>query len=192
MSAAVSWSAASVSFGEGLDAQLRRRSVSAALEWRPLDDLTTTLALGAAIDGDLTLDAEGTRHTLGPGPVGSLGVGYRLVAGDGWVPFVLIGGTLSATSGLTEPDASRLTALDLRASVTLGEVFLDRLAPYLALRGFGGPIFWHLGGADRVGSDRYHVQLAGGLLVVTPNLDAFFEIAPFGERSFTTGIATAF
>jgi hypothetical protein len=163
--------------------------LSAAFEWRALDDLTLTVAAGAALDGEVRL--AGTRHAIGPGPVGSLGVAYRLLAGEGWEPFLLLGGSLSATTAMDDR-AARLTAVDLRASLTVGEVFLDHLAPYLALRGFGGPIFWQIDGAAVVGSDRTHVQVAAGALVTTGRVDAFFEVAPLGERAFTTGLAAAF
>lgn len=197
MSAAASWSAASVRFGDGLDATLRRRSASAALEWRALESLTLTIVAGAAIDGDVTFEdslVRPSRATIGPGPVGSLGVAYRIFEGAGWEPFVLLGGSASASSAVTSrgPEEARLTAVDVRVSVTVGEVFLDHLAPYLALRGFGGPIFWELEEASVTGSDRTHFQLGLGGLVTTGDVDAFFEIAPLGERAVTTGIAVSF
>lgn len=179
-------------FGEGLDGELRRRSLSAGFEWRALDDLTLAIAAGAALDGDLAV--AGRRHEIGAGPVGSLGVAYRLLDGEGWEPFLLVGGTFSATTARTTrgDEDGRLTAVDLRASLTVGEIFFDRLAPYVALRAFGGPIFWEHAGAGRTGSDRTHVQVGFGGLVTTGVVDAFVEIAPLGERALSTGLAVAF
>ena len=168
------------------EAALRRRAVSAAVEHRLFDDLTLTAGAGASIGGDVTI--AGTRHDLGPGPLGLVGAAYRILDGDGWEPFLLFSGAFSVSTVVSERAprddlASRLTALDLRAGLTAGEVFGDAVAPYATLRAFGGPILWQA--VEPSGSDKYHFQLGLGLLVTAGILDAFIEVVPLGERAAT-------
>ncbi len=199
VAASMTWSATRLAFSgdDSFDADSARRATAASFEWRALDGLTLTAGVGAAIDGRLTVD--GVRSDLGAGPLGTVGVAYRIVDGEGWVPFVLAGGTLSASSvgthtrffdGRTED--ARLTAVDMRASITVGEVFANALVPYVTARGFGGPIFWTRDGADVVGSDKFHYQLGAGLLVTAGWFDAYLELVPLGERAAIFGAGTTF
>jgi hypothetical protein len=196
ISSTLSASATDVRFGGNLDAALRRRALSAALEYRVADEWTLSLAGGASLGGDLRV--QDVRHALGPGPLASLAASYRILDGrDRFLPFLLFGIAGSVSTVVTEADRdpgarARMTALDFRAALTAGKVFLDALAPYLVLRGFGGPIFWKLAGADVTGSDRYHFQLGGGALVTAGVFDAFVEVVPLGERAATVGAAVSF
>jgi hypothetical protein len=144
--------------------------------------------------GDVAVGGE--RFDLGFGPVGVLAVSYRVLPGEGWEPFVLFSGAASVSTVETTSqrtlDEARMTAIDARVAVTAGEVFADTIAPYASLRGFGGPVFWTIGGADVTGGDRYHFQLGVGLLVTAGVFDAFFEVMPLGERSLSAGGAFAF
>jgi hypothetical protein len=159
-----------------------------------LDDLTLTAGVGASLGGDLRI--LGQRHRLGPGPVGLIGAAYRILDGKGWEPFLLFGGAFSMSSVRTERvndgASARLFPIDARFSLTAGEVFLDRIAPYLTVRGFGGPVSWSLDGQDLTGGDKYHFQVGGGLLVTAGVVDAFFELIPLGERAAVFGGAVAF
>ncbi|MCA9618054.1 MAG: hypothetical protein KC731_03470 [Myxococcales bacterium] len=194
MAASTTFSATTIIFGDQLEAKIRRRAVAASFEYRVLDDLTLTLGGGASLGGGL--DLRGLRYDFGPGPVGTLGAGYRLLDGDGWEPFLLLGGAFSGstvpTTRMSDGARERLSALDLRFSVTAGETFLDTLVPYVTLRGFGGPVLWRVGQFDLNGTDKYHFQLGAGLLVTSGIIDAFFEIVPLGERAAVFGGAVAF
>lgn len=179
-------------FGDD-EAALRRRSISAAAEHRLFDDLTITAGAGVSIGGDLIIG--GVRHDLGPGPLGLVAAAYRLLDGDGWEPFLLFSGAFSFSTVVSQRAPhddldSRLTALDLRAGLTAGEVFGDAIAPYATVRAFGGPILWQA--VESSGTDKYHFQLGLGLLATAGVLDAFVEIVPVGERAATFGIATQF
>lgn len=199
VAASMTWSATRLAFSgdDSFDADSRRRAAAASFEWRVLDGLTLTAGAGAAIDGRLTVD--GVRSDLRAGPLGTLGVAYRIVEGEGWVPFVLAGGTLSASSVPTHTrfddgrsEHARLSAIDMRASITVGEVFANTLVPYVVARGFGGPIFWTRDEADVLGTDKFHYQLGGGLLVTAGWLDAYLELVPLGERAAIFGAGTTF
>ncbi len=177
-----------------MESTLRRVATSVAGEYRLTDDWTLTAGVGVSIAGDLTIGPE--RYALGPGPLGVLGASYRVVAPDGWIPFVMLSGAGSVSSSETIADAggeeARWTAIDFRVAVVVGEVFADTFAPYAAIRGFGGPIFWERGGIDVNGTDRYHYAVGLGALVTAGWMDAFFEVVPIGERSLNVGAAITF
>jgi hypothetical protein len=176
------------------EGELRRRAISAALEYRVADAWTLSFGGGASIGGDLVV--EGVRHRFGPGPVASFAASYQILDGQEELPFLLFGTALSGSTVLSEADPNaaeaRFTAIDVRASLTVGKLFLDALAPYATVRGFGGPIFWELNGETVGGTDKYHFQLGAGFLVTAGVVDAFFEIVPLGERAVTVGAAMAF
>jgi hypothetical protein len=177
-------------------AALRRRALSAAFEMRLADAWTLSAGAGASLGGYLTVN--GLRHDLEPGPVGSLAGAYRILDGrEEHLPFLLFGVAFSGSTVVSEAsDASatraRLTALDFRASLTVGKVFLDALAPYATVRGFGGPIFWELDGQTVGGTDQYHFQVGAGAIVTAGIIDAFVEVIPLGERAVTVGGAVSF
>ena len=182
------------------DVALRRRGLVASLEYRLADDWTLSAGGGVTLGGDLLV--AGDRYDIDVGPVGQAGVAYRVLDGDGWEPFLLLGASFAASTAVTSgpisgPGAGQstdesLSALDARFSLTLGETFGQVIAPYITLRGFGGPIFWTLDGADVTGSDKRHFQFGGGLIASTGLLDAYVEIIPLGERSASFGAAVAF
>jgi hypothetical protein len=194
VSASATWSATTIVFGERLEADLRRRSVAGAFEYRVLDELTLVGGIGASFGGDIRFLGE--RHELLPGPVGTAGAAYRILAGTGWEPFVLFGGAFSVSSVGTRSDAdddeSTFTAIDARFSLTVGETFLNSLVPYLTVRGFGGPANWSVDGVDLTGSDKFHFQVGGGLLATSGVVDAFIELIPLGERAAVFGGAISF
>jgi hypothetical protein len=189
---ALVWASTEVVFGTpdgDVEAELRRFAATASLEYRIDGDWTITAGAGASLGGDVVV--AGVRHELGPGPVGVLGAGYRVLDGDGWEPFFLLGLSAAVSSVATEPDA-RFTGVDVRAALTLGEVFLDAVAPYATVRGFGGPIFWELGGEAVRGSDKWHFQVGAGVLVTAGWIDAWLELVPLGERALSVGTGVSF
>lgn len=96
------------------------------------------------------------------------------------------------TRGTLSLEEARLSAIDARVALTVGEVFADTFAPYATLRGFGGPVLWERAGMELNGSDKYHYAVGVGALVTSGSVDAFLEIVPLGERSLNTGIALSF
>ncbi len=174
---------------------LRRRSASVALERQIAKSWTLQIAGGASIDGDIVESDTAVRHVLKPGPIAVVGAAYRILDGHGQLPFMLFGVALSFASTKTEStvsdESARLSALDARASFTIGKLFGGVIAPYGAVRAFGGPVFWQRGGEHVIGGDVYHFQIGAGLLATTGRVDGFFELMPAGERSATVGVALA-
>ena len=66
------------------------------------------------------------------------------------------------------------------------------MSPYAAARVFGGPILWSEGDEHRLGTDRYHVQIAGGVSLRLGPVDVFAEGAPLGERSLSAGLGVSY
>lgn len=113
---------------------------------------------------------------------GTLGVqGSYLAAYDSPDhPFLAF--TFSASGSITDADYS---SFDGRIGATAGKA-ISRFVPYVALRLFGGPVFYN----DASGGDRYHVTIGAGSVVRLPaNLDATLEVMPLGERSIAVGVS---
>ncbi len=190
------FSSTEVRFDNGFEATLERRAVSGALEYQALEWMSLRASVGVALTGDLSDERE--QHDLGAGPFGQLGASFTVVDGRDDLPFVVLGITLSSSHAsaverrLADAPSVGFTALDLRASAALGKLFWNTLGPYLGARAFGGPIWWQQDGVGTLGTDRYKYQFGAGALVTTGRLDAFFEVAPFGERAATFGAAGSF
>lgn len=193
IASAYSLVATDVTFSNDEGAELRRRAVTLGLERRLGDAWAIQLTGGASLGGDIEVGSE--RYELTPGWLASLSGSYRVLDGDGYAPFVLVGLAVGASSVVAErgeEDAS-FTATDVRASATVGKLFWGAVAPFASVNAFGGPIFWERGGEDVTGSDDYHFQLGGGLLVTAEGIwSAFAEIVPLGERALRFGASFAF
>jgi hypothetical protein len=186
-------SASTLVFDGEREADIRRRAIALGIEYQPAPEWTVTGGAGVSLGGDLHLS--GVRHAFGPGPVLTVGGAYRLLDGAGpYLPFLLFGMAASVSTVATESSTqqARLTAVDVRASLTVGKLFLRTFAPYAALRGFAGPVFWRLGDEDLRGSDRHHFAIALGAIATTGVVDAFVEVSPLGERSATVGASVSF
>jgi len=101
-------------------------------------------------------------------------------------------GSSVPTSRLGAAAGERLSALDFRASLTVGKLIGEVVAPYLTARGFGGPVFWRYADRDVTGSDQNHYQVGAGLLSAGSWLDAYVEIVPLGERAVAMGLSASF
>lgn len=181
--------------GREAEGELSHRMVSAFVEWRPTRRLGVSLGGGAMLGGRVTMQwPRGVeRGTLLPGVLATGSVSYLVAQEGAATPFFLAGAQFGVGAERLRLDAADdvepFTAVDVRVSATVGKTFARRLRPYLAVRAFGGPVFV---GDRAVGSDRYHLQVAGGLAVVLPRgLDVFAEVAPGPERAVAFGVGFA-
>ncbi|MFT5433014.1 MAG: hypothetical protein ACI9OJ_003719 [Myxococcota bacterium] len=116
---------------------------------------------------------------------------WRAVENDGGIPFV----DVSAAAGFAMTKTTRnghptesLTALDVRAGGTVGWTLGGVFSPHVAVRLFGGPIFWRYEDEDVAGTDRWHFQLATGASLALPeSFSVFFDWSFLGERSLWAG-----
>jgi hypothetical protein len=75
----------------------------------------------------------------------------------------------------------------------VGKTIGERFVPFVTGRIFGGPVSWHLGGEDVLGSDRYHYTVGGGATYRIPGkLDIFAEVLGLGEESVSLGASASF
>ncbi|MBW2458412.1 MAG: hypothetical protein JRI68_28175 [Deltaproteobacteria bacterium] len=185
--------ATEVTFSNDESADLRRRAVTLGLERRLGDAWAIQLTGGASIGGDVTVGRQ--RYKFTPGWMVGLSGSYRVLDGDGYAPFVLVGLAAGASSvGAERGDEDAMfTATDLRGSATVGKLFWGAIAPFATVNAFMGPIFWERGGEDITGSDDHHFQLGGGLLATAEGRwNAYAEVIPLGERALRFGASLAF
>lgn len=178
-------------FSNALHAEQTRDAAFAALAYLPTPKLTLQLGAGAALGGSLTLP-DG-RHDFSPGPTAFVGASYRAFDADA---FLLLTSLLSFSAARTqlgsEPSVG-YEAFDLRLGAELGTTLFGVLRPYLPVRVFGGPVFWHYQGASVTGTDTHHYQVGAGLgVAISRRVGAFAEGIPLGERALSLGLAAAF
>ena len=189
-----SYSATRLSFGEGLKFDLERQSTLVTLDYRLDKKTSLTFGAGVLLAGSL----EGAeRSTFSGGPAALVGYSVGFAREGRWAPFTVLtiagsfvhAGTRAIAA--TSPFAQSVgyTALDARAGLLVGKTVFDTVSVYAAGRLFGGPVFWRTEGASKLGTDIYHYQVGGGLLVRLPaGLELFFEGVPLGERGAVAGL----
>jgi hypothetical protein len=183
-------------FDRNTQVQLQQLASSASFEFRLGQRVTLSAALGGTFAGSLGPPDNVSSVALGPGIVGSVaGSVVLLPQGERW-PFILLSGSLGS-SWISRVDwrqeeagYQRKTYLgfDLRAGLSVGYTFFERLTPYLTARAFGGPVFY----GQSVGTDLYHYQLGLGLVMRLPaGFDLAAEVVPLGEQrlSFSAGMS---
>jgi hypothetical protein len=182
--------------------------VTASFDYRLSPVTTLGGGVGAGLGGVITVvppSASGAppgnpqRFLVLPGWEATLSYSRRLLDGHGNWPFLVLGISGGASGASTReetlgppPGTSSLYAIDVRAGLLLGKTFWKTLSPYVALRGFGGPVLWEYAGSSVTGTDRYHYQVGGGLVTALPEgFDIFVEGIPLGERAITLGVGKA-
>jgi hypothetical protein len=167
--------------------------------------LKNNLVLGAAIGPHMGGQIESLGRgapvdtwTIRPGVVWSLTVARRFFATKPHIPFLLVVGTFSGSSTSTRRESdgasAGLHALDIKGDVSVGWTVGNAWSPYLAVRGFGGPVLWRGADDSRIfGSDLYHVSLALGFnLSIVNRVSAYFDGAFLGMRGLSGGVAVRF
>lgn len=186
--------ATDLSFASGDGAYIERRAATASLSYRVSDTISVQAGLGATLGGRFVFREE--RFKLDPGWIASVAGTWKVYGKTRDDPFVIVGGALAASGGPTRDaagGAQDMFAIDLRISALAGKTFFDVLSPYVALRAFGGPVFWRYRGEDLVGGDQYHFQVGAGLLLALPRrFDVFVEVVPLGERAAALGLGYSF
>jgi hypothetical protein len=188
----------SLAFVDGPSVDIERRAASASLEYRLGPDMTVGGGAGAGLGGHFLVGAE--RFKVLPGWLVTATWSRRLLDGAGRAPFLLIGLAAGASGASTRkettapaPETAALYAIDVRVALTVGKTFWNTLTPYASARAFGGPVFWSYRGQSLFGGDKYHFQLAAGLVAALPRgFDVFVDGAPLGERAVTLGAGKAF
>jgi hypothetical protein len=179
-------------FSGGLRGDETRWATLAVLAYLPTPSLVLQAGAGVSLDGALTLP-EG-KHDFSPGPIGSLGLDWRVWDDGRWFALLTSSLSVSATrTRLAGGSAVGYQALDVRLGGQLGVELLEVLRPYALARVFGGPVFWRHAGDAVTGTDTHHFQVGGGLaLRIARTWSVFAEGVPLGERALAAGVATVF
>jgi len=196
---AFGWSRSDLIF-DGIDAEVERAAVVASTDFFVRDGMTAQIAAGALLDGSLE-GSDGVVRSMGPGWMLAGGTTWRVLDGlVGAAPYLLLSLTFGASGTRTVADPPEsvsalrgdYVALDARFGATVGKTFGDLVSPYLSARAFGGPVIWDEGDTTRLGTDRYHVQIAGGAALLLGPVDLFVEGAPLGEQAISAGVGVAY
>ena len=194
---AVSYSFANtrISFGDGLKHDLNRHLVMATFDYRLDKKKALTIGAGGLLVGNLR---NGQNYVMESGPALMVGYSLGFLKEEKNVPFGVFTVVGSFVHTATRPvgplslrqGSSGYTALDARVGVMVGKTFFDRLSVYAAGRLFGGPVFWRIADEAKLGTDIYHYQLGGGLIVQLPaGLSLYGEGIAVGERGAVAGLS---
>jgi hypothetical protein len=194
MSVAYGWFDTELTFDDALDLQVEQHMLVAGLGYAFEDGWRLGGSIGVTLHGAL----RGVDHRLAfqPGFVATVQAGVTVFEADGWMPFVESTVSVSVSSAAFRDSAGEerpWTALDLRLGATSGWLVYGFWVPYVALRFFGGPVFWADGAVDRVGTDRHHYQLAIGSTFTFAGVEIFVDWGlPLGEAGLSAGAGYRF
>jgi hypothetical protein len=175
-----------------------------ARQWASAASLIHTFDNGTVLGGSIggllggTLESAEQAWTIEPGVVWSLTVGRRWFGQRPAIPFLLLLGTFSGSSTRTREltdagPSTPLHALDARLDLAVGWTIGEAFSPYLAVRGFGGPVLWRVADERVFGGDLYHVSLALGFnLSLANRVGLYFDGAFLGMRSLGGGVSVRF
>ncbi|MEZ4225764.1 MAG: hypothetical protein R3B13_32730 [Polyangiaceae bacterium] len=178
------------------DFDLHQYVVAAFLARKFGDRLTVQLTLGGILDG--RLQGLGRSFDVEPGFLGAASLAYRFLGGPGQNLFgaATLGYGMSFASAREETagaDSVKLTASDLRIGAIFGVTLGQTVSPFLAARGFAGPVGWELDGEKRTGSDRHHYAVGPGIVVnLHERVDFTVDTSLVGERTLAVALAASF
>ncbi len=194
------WFTSDLVFSDALDVELERVAVVASTDVFLRDRLSLQIAAGGMLAGTMRGD-DGVDRDVGPGWLLAGGPTWRVLDGvEGAQPYLMLSLSFGATGTRTRADPPEVArplrgdylGIDARFGATVGKTFGDVFSPYLAARAFGGPVLWVEGDQDRLGTDRYHVQIAAGAALLLGPVDVFVEGAPLGERGLSAGLGLSY
>ena len=179
-----------IDFGDAV-APLLQGAATGTLDLLLFERLSLSAAIGTALDGHI--DYRGQRFALRPGPIGGLGLGYRLFGNDG-APFLHFTASYSIARSTTRSlDATDATFVsrDSRLGAAIGKTLGSVAAPFLVARYFGAGTRWSVGGGHGADHYRYHVGV-GSAFGLSAHFDALVELAFLGERRASLGAGYTF
>jgi hypothetical protein len=177
------------------DFDLKQQVVAAFVARRFAERLTAQLTLGGILDG--LLAGQGRRFDVQPGFLFSLSGAYRFVGAPGDPLFATAtlgyGMSFASTQEVVGGESVSLSASDLRLGVLVGTTLGETVSPFVAARGFAGPVGWELDGEKRTGSDRHHYAIGAGVVVnLQERLDLTVDASFLGERTLAAALALGF
>lgn len=193
----VGWSASDLVFEDELELTFEKSAVLVTSDFFVTERIALQLGAGYVPGG--AVEAGDRFYAVAAGALASGGGSWRVVEDEGYAPYVVFSASLAVLRAALADDSvpasparASYVAVDGRFGATVGKTFSGVVSPYLSLRVFGGPVFFDDGLDVKLGTDRYHVQPAAGVVGILPGgVDIFVEIAPVLERSFSGGLGYA-
>jgi hypothetical protein len=180
-----------IHFNDGVQTAESRGGILASLSYFASSHVSLQVGLGATLGGQITTNGGGTAF-FSPGLAADLGVSWRVLDGHEARPFVVVTGLVSFEATHTTGNVA-YDALDFRLGAVVGWTIAGVVSPFLAARGFGGPIYWRDANGSVVGTDANHYQLGAGVAaLVAKRVDLFAEGVPLGERALSGGVGIVF
>ncbi len=183
LGAAAATTATTLSFPGNRELDIVQYALAASLGYLSKSGWSVRTTLGVVLDG--ALEGQGLRYDIGPGIIGAVGASKKWVFGRWFLSGTAGAGVTRATTTLSTGGTTEiLTGFDaIRAGVMLGRTF-GNASPYVAARGFVGPVLWRLETVDVRGIDKRKYQFGGGVNVTTPSgVSLLIDLSVLGERS---------
>jgi len=177
------------------EVDVEMKTVSLSASWRLNDKWSLRGGIGIILEGELTPE-DSHKFEIDSGWMVSFGTEYLAMIGEGFKPSIDYSLFLSSSTSKIKDSVTKqesdYNSYDLRLGSRASWNLDDKLFPYLAARLFGGPVNWELNGAEAVGSDIHHYQVALGAAAVFGKFSVFTEWAGIGEKSLSAGISASF
>lgn len=182
-----------MSFGDGLKFTMNRHLAMATLDYRLDRKKAITFGAGGLLLGNLR---NGQNHLMSSGPALLVGYSAGFLKEEGAIPFgvlTLAGSFVHASTRVEngfDGSPSGYTAFDFRFGMMFGKTLFEYVTVYAKGTLFGGPAFWSIDRSSALGTDLYHYQVGGGLIVKLPaGLALYGEGIALGERGFVAGLS---
>jgi len=177
------------------EASFEQSTMLASVSWRSSPSISLQAGAGALLGGSIQ-DLDG-RHPFDPGLVLQVSGTWMVLPPRGGGPFVAASLGLSflraSTQAGTAGPSAGFTAADAFVSASAGWPVTGWLAPYIAGKLFGGPVWWERSTGKVTGTDAYHYQVAVGAAAALPGkFDLLAEWSPVGARAVTVSVGRSF
>jgi hypothetical protein len=175
-------------------ADIDGRLLTGGLSVRTSENYAVQLSVGSLVGS--TIDPHDGVLGLRTGLVVSAAATWRMLEGYDEEPFVTVtAGMLYLRSASEDGVAYRGTELSL--GLAIGKSFAETVAPYLAVKVFGGPVRWRHDDPEHgffdplTGNDSDNLQAAVGVVAaISAGFDLQLEVAPFQGRSVVLSVGT--
>jgi len=186
-------------FSNDLRTPTERNAVMASFEHPMPRGWTLELGAGSLVSGFLLTPVG--KATFSPGVLADVSLSHVIVAPRGYArPLLLLSFSLAGVGSKTTDPAGAsadYVAFDFSATAALGASLRAGphvFTPFLAVRLYGGPVFWTYAGSSEIGTDAYKYSVGPGfaLALFHSRVGVSFGASLVGEKSAKAGVSVAF
>jgi hypothetical protein len=176
-----------IAFGDARD-DLVQGATAATFDVQPVEGLTLGVSAGASVWG--RIDHLGVPHGLKPGPIGGVGIAYRIPALPLFVQPSFSYSLARSTSRAPDGAEAAFTARDWRAGLVIGKAIGSTWVPFAVARVFGAGTEWSVAGGHGADAHRFHAGI--GSAFGFDRFDVVSELAFLGEKRASVGVGYSF